>query len=200
MEYVLSLATNKKHAVYHTEACPYAKRIKFKNKMMVSYFNINASGYKPCACCNNDNRYLKLWLQFFEGKGYHDLEIRQFDSRVAYIRTKAGFWKIFLADNREYVLYHRNVFEKDKSFDELIHGSFHRQQDVKGTHSLEKILNYIKEHDKAKVIMDELIKYGVPKERLSYVGKGSSNPIDTSKDPKNRWKNRRVEFSIKKKK
>lgn len=155
MEYVLSLATNKKHAVYHTEACPYAKRIKFKNKMMVSHFNINASGYKPCACCNNDNRYLKLWLQFFEGKGYHDLEIKQYSNRVAYIKTKVGFWKIFLADNREYILYHRNVLEKDKSFEELIHGSFHRQQDVKGTHSLEKILNYVKEHDKAKVIMDE---------------------------------------------
>ena len=37
----------------------------------------------------------------------------------------------------------------------MIHGSFHRQQDVKGAHSLEKILNYVKEHDKAKVIMDQ---------------------------------------------
>lgn len=53
---------------------------------------------------------------------------------------------------------------------------------------------------RAKVIMDELIKYGVPEERLSYVGRGDKNPIDTSKNPKNRWKNRRVEFSIKKKK
>ncbi len=155
MEYVLSLATNKKHAVYHTEACPYSKRIKFKNRMMVSYSKLIDSEYQPCACCTNDNRYLKLWLKFFEGKGYHDLEIRQFDNRVAYIRTKVGFWKIFLADNREYILYHRNVYDKDKSFEELTHGSFHRQQDVKGTHSLEKILNYVKEHDKAKVIMDQ---------------------------------------------
>lgn len=155
MEYVLSLATNKKHAVYHTEACPYAKRIKYKNKMMISSRQISSAGYKLCACCNNDSRYLKLWVKFFKEKGYSDLEIKQVGNYVVYVRTNVGFWKIFLADNREYVLYHRNVFEKDKSFEELIHGSFHRQQDVKGTHSLEKILNYIKEHDKAKAIMNE---------------------------------------------
>ena len=33
MEYVISLATNKKQGVYHTEACPYTKRIKYKNKI-----------------------------------------------------------------------------------------------------------------------------------------------------------------------
>jgi len=47
------------------------------------------------------------------------------------------------------------VFEKEKNYEELTHGSFHRQQDVKGTHSIERILKYVKEHDKAKVIMDE---------------------------------------------
>jgi len=91
MEYVLSLTANKKHAVYHTEACPYVKRIKFKNRMMVSHYKISSLGYEPCIYCTNDNRYLKLWLKFFEGKGYHNLEIKQFDNRVAYIRTKAGF-------------------------------------------------------------------------------------------------------------
>lgn len=53
---------------------------------------------------------------------------------------------------------------------------------------------------RAKVIMEELIKHGVKKEQLAYVGRGDKNPIDTSSDPKNWWKNRRVEFSIKKKK
>lgn len=155
MEYVISLATNKKQGVYHTEACPYTKRIKYKNKMMLSYREVTTAGYKPCACCNNDNRYLKLWLKFFKGKGYNDLEIKQVGKYVVYVRTNAGFWKIFLAEDRDYILFHRNVYEKDKSFDELIVGSYHRQSDVKGTRSLEKIFNYIRKHDKAKVIMDE---------------------------------------------
>ena len=143
MEYVISLATNKKQGVYHTEACPYTKRIKYKNRMMLSYRDVTNAGYKPCACCNNDNRYLKLWLKFFKGKGYSDLEIKQVGKYVVYVRTNAGFWKIFLAEDRDYILFHRNVYEKEKSFDELIVGSYHRQSDVKGTRSLEKIFNYI---------------------------------------------------------
>ena len=155
MEYVLSLATNKKHVVYHTEACPYAKRIKYKNKMMISSRQISSAGYEPCACCNNDSRYLKPRVKFFKGKGYSDLEIKQVGNYVVYVRTNVGFWKVFLAEDRDYILFHRNVYEKEKSFDELIIGSYHRQSDVKGTSSLERIFNYIREHDKAKVIMDE---------------------------------------------
>ena len=38
-------------------------------------------------------------------------------------------------------------------FEEAIHGDFHRQSDVKATESMEKIVDYIIAHDRAKVII-----------------------------------------------
>ncbi len=155
MKYLISLATmNKKTKVYHTEACPYANRIKYKNKLYTAEEGI-LENYKPCTCCFDDRRYLKQWVSFFENKGFYDLELKQVGNYTVYVKTAAGFWKIILSDEKEYVLYHRNYFDKEKTYDELIIGNFHRQKDVTRTSSLDKVLNYIRNHDRAKVIMDE---------------------------------------------
>lgn len=53
----------------------------------------------------------------------------------------------------KYLLYHRNTYSAWMSFNEAIHGDFHRQSDVKATKSMEKIVDYIVAHDRAKVIM-----------------------------------------------
>ena len=52
---------------------------------------------------------------------------------------------------------------------------------------------------RAKVIMDRLIKNGIPAKNISSVGLGDKNPLAAVKDTKNWWKNRRVEFLIRKK-
>ena len=56
----------------------------------------------------------------------------------------------------EYLLYHRNTYSAGMNFNEAIHGDFHRQSDVKATESMEKIVEYITAHDRAKlIIMDD---------------------------------------------
>ena len=56
----------------------------------------------------------------------------------------------------KYLLYHRNSHIKGMEFWEAVNGNFHRQSDVKATESMEKIVEYIVAHDRAKVtIMDD---------------------------------------------
>lgn len=51
------------------------------------------------------------------------------------------------------LLYHLNCYDNSKTTEELSYAAFHRQQDVKATESLEKILSYIEKHDQAKEII-----------------------------------------------
>ncbi len=53
---------------------------------------------------------------------------------------------------------------------------------------------------RAKLVMSLLIKDGVDPKRLSAEGLGSSKPVVSFQDAANRWKNRRVEFILIKKK
>jgi len=50
--------------------------------------------------------------------------------------------------------------------------------------------------NRAKSVVDYLIKHGVAKERLSYKGYAYQNPIDTNDTEEGRQKNRRVEFKV----
>lgn len=75
-------------------------------------------------------------------------------SDTLYIQTEVGFWKVFLKKELgEYLLYHRNTYSAGMNFNEAIHGDFHRQSDVKATKSMEKLVEYIIAHDRAKVII-----------------------------------------------
>ncbi|HOJ98453.1 MAG TPA: FlgD immunoglobulin-like domain containing protein [Termitinemataceae bacterium] len=49
---------------------------------------------------------------------------------------------------------------------------------------------------RAKAVMDRLIEYGVDRNRLSYVGRGGTQPVVRWEDRDNWWKNRRVEFIL----
>ncbi len=51
---------------------------------------------------------------------------------------------------------------------------------------------------RAEAIVEELVKRGVPREILKADGKGGANPMADRSDPANWYKNRRVEFKIKK--
>jgi outer membrane protein OmpA-like peptidoglycan-associated protein/flagellar hook assembly protein FlgD len=50
--------------------------------------------------------------------------------------------------------------------------------------------------NRAKLVMEKLIEYGVDGKRLSTIGLGSSEPVVPFTDADNRWKNRRVEFIL----
>jgi outer membrane protein OmpA-like peptidoglycan-associated protein/flagellar hook assembly protein FlgD len=50
--------------------------------------------------------------------------------------------------------------------------------------------------NRAKLVMQKLIEYGVDPKRLSVRGLGSSEPVVAFTDGENRWKNRRVEFIL----
>ncbi|MBU0956043.1 MAG: gliding motility-associated C-terminal domain-containing protein [Spirochaetes bacterium] len=50
--------------------------------------------------------------------------------------------------------------------------------------------------NRAKLVMEKLISFGVDKARLTVRGLGSSEPVVPFSDAENRWKNRRVEFIL----
>lgn len=50
--------------------------------------------------------------------------------------------------------------------------------------------------NRAKLVMQKLIEYGVDPKRLTVRGLGSSEPVVAFTDAENRWKNRRVEFIL----
>ena len=112
-------------------------------------------GYRKCKCCGNLRGSIRALTASPERLG----EGRNMDvsynkkTDILYIRTEIGLWKTFRRDNIGLVLYHLNYFDKSKSTEQLSHAAFHRQGDVPPTESLEKILTYIENHDRAKQII-----------------------------------------------
>ena len=51
---------------------------------------------------------------------------------------------------------------------------------------------------RAQFVMNELVRYGVEKSRLSFTGRGGTQPVAEHSDVDNWWKNRRVEFILNK--
>jgi outer membrane protein OmpA-like peptidoglycan-associated protein len=49
---------------------------------------------------------------------------------------------------------------------------------------------------RARAVVDILVRYGVSRNRLSFIGAGGSSPIVAFEDRDNWWKNRRVEFIL----
>jgi len=49
---------------------------------------------------------------------------------------------------------------------------------------------------RAQFVIDQLVSYGVNRNRLSPIGQGGTRTVANSQDPNNNWKNRRVEFLL----
>ena len=153
MKFIISDHSTSK--VYHLAGCPHAARIKYQNRMEISRERANVLGYRRCKCCGNLKdtiRVLTTNIEFL-GTGREMDVTYQPKTDTVYIRTKIGFWKTFWKDDAGLLLYHLNRYDSSKSAEELSHAAFHRQQDVKATESLEKILSYIEKHDQAKEII-----------------------------------------------
>ncbi len=156
---VASRKCDKKNKIYHRCGCIYARRIKPDNRKEMAVEVAERKHYHACKYCaglrgdvNVHKGTFATWsrkrnMQF----NYHK------PSDTLYIQTEVGFWKVFLKKELgEYLLYHRNTYAAGMNFDEAIHGEFHRQSDVKATESMEKIVEYITAHDRAKlIIMDD---------------------------------------------
>ena len=153
---VASRKNDKKHRIYHRCGCMYARRIKSDNRREMSHESAIRRRYQACKYCSGlqgDVNVHKKAFATWSLKKKMELKYHK-ESDTLYIRTEVGFWKIFLKKEiGKYLLYHHNTYFPSMSFDEAIQGDFHRQSDVKATESMEKIVEYIVAHDRAKVIM-----------------------------------------------
>ena len=155
------ISIRSKRKVYHQETCPYGKRIDRKYCRTVTEADAIKRGYEECSWCGglhgaylnlrmDPNYYMKTKRQM---EFYWDSEFK-----ALCVQTKIGFWKILKSWNTgKYALYHlnRTVFEEKKTVKERMDGRHHRQIDVEQTDSIQMILHYVFEHDKAKRIMKE---------------------------------------------
>ncbi|MCR4823138.1 MAG: pallilysin-related adhesin [Treponema sp.] len=86
------------------------------------------------------------------------------------------------------------ILKKFRDYTVTIEGN---ANNLSGTSQEEAEVQYLSEL-RAKFVRDWLVKDGVPSANLKAVGNGSKNPATLSTAVEDRWKNRRVEFILKK--
>lgn len=156
---VASRKCDKKNKIYHRCGCMYARRIKTDNRKEMDIEAAERKRYHACKYCSGlrgDVNVHKAAFATWTRKRNMQFQYHE-PNDTLYIQTEVGFWKVFLKEERgKYQLYHRNTYSSGMKFGEAIHGDFHRQADVKATESLEKLVDYITAHDRAKItIMDD---------------------------------------------
>lgn len=142
--------------IYHRCGCIYAKRIKLDNRVEMSATQADRKGYYECKYCAGLRGDVRVHKNAFVtwNKKHHMGFIYREESDTLYFKTDVGFWKVYLKQELgKYLLYHRNTYTTDIEIEDAIHGSFHRQVDMKATESMEKLVNYVVAHDKAKEII-----------------------------------------------
>ncbi len=152
---ISNTATNYKH-IYHRANCFYTNRIKYGNRFIISYSSAKENGMCACKYCSGydgEIRTRKDEMKAWEKKYNLSIMCKPFG---IFVFTNIGCWKIWYCNETEtYVLFHKNFYDKSLSHEEAIKGKYHRQADVKETESLERMISYIANHDKAKIIMVE---------------------------------------------
>lgn len=153
---VASSECRKKNKIYHRCGCMYARRIKPDNRKEMRIEKAEREHYHACKYCAGlygDVKAHKAAFIAWSKKKKVQFHYHR-SSDTLYIQTEIGFWKVFLKEELgAYLLYHRNTYSSQMSFDEAICGDFHRQSDVKATASMERLVEYITAHDRAKVII-----------------------------------------------
>lgn len=147
--------------IYHEEDCPYAKRMSKKHRQYISEKTAIEKGYRPCTYCGGLHRiYLNLKKDPNAYKKIREGVTESYDriDKGLCFRTKVGFWKVLNPKQcGEYRLWHLNHNDFDEKIPDkqLMRRSFHRQNDVKATANIVRIIQYIHDHDKAKRIMND---------------------------------------------
>ena len=91
---------------------------------------------------------MKIYITEYDIHTYYDRK-----TKILYLRTGIGAWKIRRNRYDEYHLYHMNHYTPGMDFDRIMTAGFHDQRDVKPTVTLENLIRYLVEHDKAKQII-----------------------------------------------
>ena len=138
--------------IYHEETCPYAKRMDKKYRRYISEQHALEKGYRACSYCGGLHGF---FLRYTDDSGNLAASYDKKDKAICF-RTDVGFWKVIAQGEPEtYRLWHLNGSDFDKNVESkyLMRRSFHRQVDVKSTLNIGKIIQYIRDHDKAKKII-----------------------------------------------
>lgn len=150
---IINLRSQKK--IYHKEGCPYLKRVPGKFKSWVDIDDSNYRGYRACKYCEGN----RGWARIFHRRGWRmkierwaDCFYDDFTGNL-YIRTDAGFWKlVWKAEKQDFMLFHLNKFEKNRSIKSMMKDRFHKQSDVKPTASFDSLVDYIVAHDRSRMM------------------------------------------------
>ena len=131
MRVVASSAINKKHRIYHRYGCKYASRIKYDNRLEMSYEQASKKHYKACKCCSGFKGLLNVYRKSFEEfavKNNISFTYNE-EQNSLFVKTEMGFWKIYnpldYSYSRSYILYHRNSFSPNMTVEQGIKGAFH---------------------------------------------------------------------------
>lgn len=152
---IISMKTNNKRPVYHKNGCIYEKRIKESNKQTVGADQIRRYNMCECKYCGGLRGYARVNIWEYMNIKDSNYVTYSYENKTntMYLRTRVGLWKVYEDNNGMYILWHLNHFVKEESTEQMTRWQFHRQRDVKPTLSLEKIINYVISHDKAKLII-----------------------------------------------
>lgn len=156
---VASSEIKEKKRIYHRCGCVYAERIKPDNVLSLDIDMARKRRYKECKYCSGIDGDVKIHRDIFkEWNKKKNMNFKYISEiKTLYMNTDIGFWKTYYNVGKGgYVLYHRNTYTNGMDFTYATNGEFHRQTDFKPTESMEKMVDYICAHDKAKVtIMDD---------------------------------------------
>lgn len=149
------LSTGRNCSTYHISGCPYAKRISPAKLLVVKKRSAIKHKYHSCKYCSGLQGFVRVnYKELNRKKNAENLECTYSKTTdTMYLRTKAGFWKIYEKENAGYLLYHLNVFHDELSTEFMMNGYYHRQTDVAATDSIAKLISYVEAHDRAKQII-----------------------------------------------
>ena len=150
------VSKSKGSKVYHRPGCHYIDRISIYYGKICSERRAIRNGYCACKYCGGTAGLHRMNRKALQ-KAAAGTKLETFyDDKTStfYLRTDIGFWKFYWKDEADgYLLYHLNAFDPDTPTESMTQGHFHRQKDFAANESIEKIVKYIADHDRAKAII-----------------------------------------------
>ena len=147
----------KKKMIFHKSRCFYINRISNNNYKIFDKYYVRNHKYHTCKYCDGFAGDMRIYKGYMEEKSKSG-KIKfypNYDKEILFVETSVGLWKLYRdPETCSYALYHHNYFKQGISVEDAMAGRhFHRQTDVKETENLEKIIDYVIAHDKAKEII-----------------------------------------------
>lgn len=142
------ISQNSKARVYHRANCRFAKAMPVRYMRELSKHIAEKKGYRPCKCCNSmKNRFDEERQALERYAARKNLGLYR-QSKLLYIRTPVGLWKIcYAAKQQNFILYHGNCPYQELSPKQMKTACFHRQTDVMTSATILRYLEYIYKHD-----------------------------------------------------